>query len=337
MTNRRRVVATAAASVLCGPLTATAQPGKVWRIGYLGPTSAANDPSQAARLAAFHQGMRELGYRLGRDYSLEAKSADGRNERYPALAAELVASRVDVIVAPGTTSALAAQRATATIPIVFVSAGDAVASGLIASLAHPGGNLTGRSSMTQELDAKRVELLREVVPALSKLAVLLVRTGPKGTPLIPLQVQAMAAIDAAARRYGIEVQVAELRTVDEVDPTLALIRGWRPSGLIVFDQSLVLSVKDRIVEFALRSRMPSIYQQRLWVDAGGLMSYGPTSADEYRRLASYVDKIFKGAKPGDLPVEQPTKIDLVINLKTARVLGLTIPQSLLLRADAVIE
>ena len=337
MTNRRGFIGTVAASVLCGPFTAAAQLGKVWRIGYLGPTSAANDPSQAARLATFHQGMRELGYILGRDYTLETKSADGRNERYPALAAELVASRVDVIVVPGTTGALAAQQATATIPIVFVSAGDAVANGLVASLAHPGGNLTGRSSMTQELDAKRVELLREVVPTLSKLAVLLVRTRPQGTPLIPVQLQGMAAVNAAARRYGIEVQVAELSTVDEVDRALSLIASRRPSGLIVFDQSLVISVKERIVDFALRSRIPSIYQQRVWVDAGGLMSYGPTNLDEYRRLASYVDKILKGAKPGDLPVEQPTKIDLVINLRIAKALGLTIPQSLLLRADEVIE
>ena len=320
------------------PLVGRTQPTpEMWRIGWLAPTSAPGDATQMARLAAFNQGMRELGYRLGRDYSIVARSVDGRNDLYPALAAELVASRVDVIITPGTTAALAAQKATATIPIVFISAGDAVASGLIASMARPGGNLTGRSSITQELDAKRVELLREAVPGLTSLAVLRVRLDASGTPLNPLQAQAMAAVEAAARRYGIAVQVSELRSADQLEATLALMRSRQPSGLIVFDQTLVLSVKERITEFALRSRIPAIYQQRNWVDAGGFMSYGPNNADEYRRLAGYVHKIFQGASPGDLPVEQPTKIDLVINLKTAKAFGLTVPSSLLLRADEVIE
>lgn len=326
-----------ACNVLCVPAIAPAQPGKVWRIGWLAPTSATADATAVARLAAFNQGMREHGYSIGRDYTIDAKSAGGRNERYPELAAGLVASRVDVIITPGTTAALAAQKATATIPIVFVSAGDAVASGLIASMARPGGNLTGRSSITQELDAKRIELLREAVPGLSSLAVLRVRLDPPGTPLNPLQAQAMAAVEAAARRYGIAVQVSELRSAGQLDTTLALMRSRLPSGLIVFDQTLVLSVKERITEFALRSRIPAIYQQRNWVDTGGLMSYGPNNADEYRLLANYVHRIFQGDRPGDLPVEQPTRIDLVINLKTAKALGLTIPQSLLLRATEVIQ
>ena len=308
------------------PLVGRTQPTpKMWRIGWLAPTSAPGDATQVARLAAFNQGMRELGYSLGRDYSIVARSVDGRNDLYPALAAELVASRVDVIITPGTTAALAAQKATA------------VASGLIASMARPRGNLTGRSSITQELDAKRVELLREAVPGLTSLAVLRVRLDASGTPLNPLQAQAMAAVEAAARRYGIAVQVSELRSADQLEATLALMRSRHPSGLLVFDQTLVLSVKERITEFALRSRILAIYQQRNWVDAGGFMSYGPNNADEYRRLAGYVHKIFQGASPGDLPVEQPTKIDLVINLKTAKAFGLTVPSSLLLRADEVIE
>ena len=337
MNARRGFISAVACNVLGVPAIAAAQPGKVWRIGWLAPASAAGDATQVARLTAFSQGMRELGYSLGSDYTIEAKSADGRNDRYPALAAELVASRVDVIIAPGTTAALAAQKATTTIPIVFVSAGDAVASGLIASMARPGGNLTGRSSITQELDAKRVELLREAVPGLTSLAVLRVRLDASGTPLNPLQAQAMAAVEAAARRYGIAVQVSELRSADQLEATLALMRSRQPSGLIVFDQTLVLNVMERITEFALRSRLPALYQQRNWVDAGGFMSYGPNNADEYRRLAGYVHKIFQGASPGDLPVEQPTKIDLVINLKTAKAFGLTVPSSLLLRADEVIE
>ena len=172
---------------------------------------------------------------------------------------------------------------------------------------------------------------------MSSLAVLRVRLDAPGAPLNTLLAQAMAAVEAAARRYGIAVQVSELRSADQLDATLALMRSRQPSGLIVFDQTLVLSVKERITEFALRSRSPAIYQQRNWVDAGGLMSYGPSNADEYRRLASYVHRIFKGARPGELPVEQPTRIELVINLKTAKALGLTIPQSLLLRADEVIQ
>ena len=337
MNDRRGFISAVACSVLCVPAIAAAQPGKVWRIGWLAPASATGDATQVARLAAFSQGMRELGYSLGSDYTIEERSVNGRNDLYPALAAELVASRVDVIIAPGTTAALSAQKATATIPIVFVSAGDAVASGLIASMARPGGNLTGRSSITQEMDAKRIELLREAVPGMSSLAVLLVRLGPPGTPLSPLWAQAMAAVEAAARRYGIAVQVSELRSAEQLDATLALMRSRQPSGLIVFDQTLVLSVKERITEFALRSRIPAIYQQREWVDAGGVMSYGPNNTDEYRRLTSYVHRIFKGARPGELPVEQPTRIELVINLKTAKALGITVPQSLLLRADEVIQ
>ena len=258
MNDRRGFISAVACNVLCVPAIAPAQPGKVWRIGWLPPASATGDATQVARLAAFSQGMRELGYSLGSDYTIEAKSADGRNERYPELAAELVASRVDVIITPGTTAALAAQKATATIPIVFVSAGDAVASGLIASMARPGGNLTGRSSITQELDAKRIELLREAVPGMSSLAVLRVRLGPPGTPMNPLWAQAMAAVESAARRYGIAVQVSELRSAEQLDATLALMRSRQPSGLIVFDQTLVLSVKERITEFALRSRIPAI-------------------------------------------------------------------------------
>ena len=337
MNDRRGFISAVACNVLCVPAIAQAQPGKVWRIGWLAPTAATLDATAVARLAAFNQGMREQGYSLGRDYTIEAKAVDGRNERYPELATDLVASRVDVIITPGTTAALAAQKATATIPIVFVSAGDAVASGLIASMARPGGNLTGRSSITQELDAKRIELLREAVAGLTSLAVLQVQVDTPGAPMNPLQAQAMAAVEAAARRYGIAVQVSELRSAEHLDATLALMRSRQPSGLIVFDQTLVLSLKERITEFALRSRIPAIYQQRNWVDAGGFMSYGPNNADEYRRLASYVHRVFKGARPGDLPVEQPTRIDLVINLKAAKAIGLTVPQSLLLRADEVIQ
>ena len=327
MTARRAFIVTLAGCLHFAALTPYAQAAKVWRIGFLGPRPPTVDPELAGMLAAFHQGMREFGYIEGRDYTFEARYAQGRNERYPELARELVRRRVDLILVSGGTGASAARRATATIPIVFVAVSDPVGEGLIASLARPRGNVTGLTSITAELNAKRVELLREVAPAMSSVGVLWVSG----------QVAALSGVEAAARAYGIQVHASEMRSVGEAEAALAQVQSEHPGGLIVFDQSAILNVSQRIVAFTSRTRIPAIYQSRRLPDAGGLMSYGPSSTDQYRRAAGYVDKIIKGAKPGELPVEQPTKLELVINLKTAEAVGLTIPQSLLLRADEVIQ
>ena len=319
------------------PVASHAQPArKVWRIGFIVPRPSSSDPVRAAGVAAFHGAMLERGYVAGRDYRLEEHSVDGRNERYAEIVNELVASRVDLLLVGGTSGATAAQQATATIPIVFFSASDPVGSGLVASLARPGGNVTGRSTITAELDPKRLELLREAVPGLASVAVLIVSSG--GSPGVPsILERALAGVEAAGRQVGVRVQPVRLPGAPALDAALAQIRSLRPGGLIVFDQAVVLRESERILGFAQRERLPAIYQSSGWVHGGGLMSYGPSTTDEMRRVTASVDKIFKGAKPGDLPVEQPTQIELVINLKTAKALGLTAPQSLLLRADEVIQ
>ena len=329
-------MAALAGCVLSSAGRAVAQPARVWRIGYIVPRPSSSDPTRAAGVAAFHDAMRERGYLAGRDYRLEERSVDGRNERYAEIANELVASRVDLLLVGGTSGAMAAQRATATIPIVIFSASDPVGTGLVASLARPGGNITGRSTITAELDPKRLELLREAVPGLASVAVLMVVS--RDSPGVPtLLERAFAGVEAAGRLLGVRVQPVPLQGAPALDAALAQIRSLRPGGLIVFDQAVVLRESERVLNFALRERVPTIFQSSGWVKAGGLMSYGPNTTDEMRRITAYVDKIIKGAKPGDLPMEQPTQSELVINLKTAKALGLTIPQSLLLRADEVIQ
>ena len=333
---RRPFIAALAGCALSAASRAVAQPARVWRIGFIVPRPSSSDPTRAAGVAAFHDAMGERGYVAGRDYRLEEHSVDGRNERYPEIANELVASRVDLLLVGGTSGAMAAQKATATIPIVIFSASDPVGTGLVASLARPGGNITGRSTITAELDPKRLELLREAVPRLANVAVLMVVS--RDSPSVPsLLERAFVGVEAAGRQLGIRVQPVPLHGAPALDAALAQIRSLRPGGLIVFDQAVVLRESERILGFAQRERLPAIFQSRGWVQGGGLMSYGPNTTDELRRITAYVDKIIKGAKPGDLPVEQPTQIELVINLKTARALGLTIPQSLLLRADEVVQ
>ena len=307
--NRRPLVAAFAATVFAAARRAAAQTVRIWRIGFIVPRASSGDPARAAGIAAFHDAMRERGYVAGRDYSLEEHSVDGRNERYAEIANQLVASQVDLLLVPGTSAALAAQRATATISVVFLSASDPVGTGLVASLARPGGNITGRSTITAELDPKRLELLREAVPGLASVAVLIVvLPGGSGAPSV-LE-RALAGVEAAGRQVGVRIQPVRLQGAPALDAALAQIRSLRPGGL---------------------------YQSSGWVRGGGLMSYGPNNTDEMRRIAAYIDKIFSGAQPSALPVKQPTQIELVINLLTAKALGLAIPPSLLLRADEVIQ
>jgi len=334
--NRRPFIVALAGGAFSAAGSAVAQPAKVWRIGFIVPRPSSSDPERAAGVAAFHGAMLERGYVAGRDYRLEEHSVDGRNERYAEIASELVASRVDLLLVGGTSGPTAAQKATATIPIVFFSASDPVGTGLVASLARPGGNVTGRSTITAELDPKRLELLREAVPGLASVAVLIVSSGGAPGALSILE-RALAGVEAAGRQVGVRVQPVRLPGTPALDAALAQIRSLRPGGLIVFDQAVVLRESERILGFAQRERLPAIYQSSGWVHGGGLMSYGPNNTDEMRRIAAYVDKIIKGAKPSELPVEQPTQIELVINLKAAKALGITAPQSLLLRADEVIQ
>jgi putative tryptophan/tyrosine transport system substrate-binding protein len=336
MMQRRPLMIALAGAACATSLAAEAQPATVRRIGFIVPRASSGDPDRAAGVAAFHDAMRELGWLAGRDYRLEEHSVEGRNERYAQIAAELVGSRVSLLLVPGTSAALAAQKATAMIPVVFLSVSDPVGSGLVASLARPGANVTGRSTITIELDPKRLELLREAVPGLASVTLLIASlAAASGAPSV--LGRALASVEAAGRQLGIRVQPVWLPDAQALDATLAQIHARAAGGLIVFDQAIVLRHRERILNFALRERLPAIYQSGGWVRAGGLMSYGPNNTDEMRRIATYVDKIFKGAKPSELPVEQPTLIELVMNLKTARALGLTIPQALLLRADEVIQ
>ena len=309
------------------PAAAAQQPGKVHRIGILpsGPISA-----RWHLWEAFRQGLRDLGYVEGQNMLLVVRSPEERPERLPELAVELVRLKIDIIVTGGTPATLAAKQATATIPIVMPVSGDPVESGLVASLARPGGNVTGFSVIAPELAGKRLQLLKEVVPGASRVAVL-------SNPTTPFAALVVKETQAAARALGVQLQSLEVRTPDDIDRAFeATIRG-RASGVIVPEDPLILSHRARIAALAAKSRLPAIYGFRESVDAGGLMSYAANFSDLYRRSATLVDKILKGAKPADLPVEQPTRFELVINLKTAKALGLTIPQSVLIRADQVIE
>jgi putative ABC transport system substrate-binding protein len=317
-------------SGLFSPVAAEAQKAaKVARIGYLGPTLAANPHM----IEAFLQGLRDLGYVEGRNVVIEYRSAEGKLERYPALVAELLGLKVDVIFVPGTPAALAAKQATRTVPIVFVAATDPVADGLVTSLARPGGNVTGLSSLAPELVGKRLELLKQAVPGVSRVAVL---WQPGAVPELT-EKDVLKAADVAARALGVRPQFVEARGPADFDRAFSDMTRARAGALTVMGTPMFFTERRRLVELAAKNRLPVAYGSRDYVDAGGLMAYGPNVADLLRRAASYVDKILKGAKPGDLPVEQPTKFELVINLKVAKVLGLTIPQSVLAQADQVIQ
>src|SRR5712692_2138527 len=305
------------------------QAAKVARIGFLTLDLAPN-PHLAE---AFRQGLRDLGYVEGRNVEIEYRDAGGRPERLPALAAELVALKVDVILAGSTPQALAAKQATRTIPIVFTGALDPVASGLVTSLARPGGNVTGLSSIAPELVGKRLELLKQAVPGVSRVAVLW-QPGGSGEHT---DKDMLKAAEVAARALGVRLQFVEARGPADFDRAFSDMTRAHASALTSLGGSMFFNERRRLVDLAAKNRLPAVYPQREFVDAGGLMAYGPNIADGWRRAATYVDKILKGAKPGDLPIEQPTKFELVINLKAAKALGLTIPPSLLARADHVVE
>jgi putative tryptophan/tyrosine transport system substrate-binding protein len=328
---QRRQFLIAAVALLATPIVADGQqPAKAARIGYLSPNLA----SSPLLRDAFLQGLRDLGYVEGRNVVIEYRDAQGKIERAPALAAELVALKVDVIfVAGGTRVTLAAMQATRTAPIVFTGIGDPVESGLISSLARPGGNVTGLSSLGPELVGKRLELLKQVVPGVDRVAVLRL-PGALGERT---DKDMLTGADAAARALGMRLQFVEAQGADEFARAFLEMSSARASALTVLPSNRFLREHGRLVELAAENGLPAVYTSREFVDAGGLMSYGANSADLHRRAATYVDKILKGAKPGDLPVEQPTKFELVINLKAAKALGLTIPPSVLAHADDVIQ
>jgi putative ABC transport system substrate-binding protein len=325
--DRRTFLTVVGGSILAAPLAAEGQqPGKLPVIGYLG----ANTPSaESQRIAAFVQRLRELGWIEGRTIAIEVRWAEGRNERFAEIAAEFVRLKVDVIVTAGTAAVVAVKQATSVIPIVFAAVGDPVGTGLVASLARPGGNVTGLSLQATDIAGKRLELLREVVPGLRRLAIL----ANVGTPQA---VREMREVQATARALGFEVATSEIRGADDIAPAFDALKG-RGDALYVVADPLVTTNRIRISSLALGVRLPTIHGQRENVEVGGLMSYGANFPGLYRRAADYVDKILRGTKPADIPVEQPTKFDLVVNLVTAKTLGLTIPHALLLRADQVIE
>ncbi len=318
------LVVTLALSLIVAPLAADAQPRqRVARIGFLG--TAPSPP-----LDAFREGLRELGWVEGQNLIIEYRWMQGRPERLPELAAELVRPNVDVILAVASTQVEPAKRATSTIPIVFAAHADPVGLGHVASLARPGGNITGVSQLLTELSAKELQLLKEAVPTATRIAVLWNSTTPSHGP-------ALKATEEAGRVLGVQLHPVEASTVDQFEAAFAAMSQARVQALLVIASPLSFVQRSRLAELALKHRLPGMFGFRENADAGGLMSYGPNINEMFRRAATYVDKILRGAKPGDLPVEQPTKFELVINLKTAKALGLTIPQSVLIRADEVIQ
>jgi putative ABC transport system substrate-binding protein len=314
---------------VCLPAQAQ-QPKKVYRLGYLSPVDAATDSPRAEgiRLA-----LRDLGYIEGQNIAIEYRYEEGKRDRLPELAAELTRLKVDIIVVSGGDRQIrAAKNATKTIPIVMTGQGsDPVRAGHVESLARPGGNVTGLTVLTRELGGKRLELLKEAVPKLARVAVLY---DPANRASLH---EVKEGLPADARALKLTIEPWEIRAVDDLEKVFAALNKQRPDGLYVPGSALMRANGKRIVDFALKSRLPSVYGSRGYVEAGGLMYYGADLADSYRRVAMYVDKILKGAKPADLPVEQPTKFELIINLKTAKQIGLTIPQKVLGRADKVIK
>lgn len=328
MNARRQLLVSLGTGALAWAGAVRAQaPPSVRRIGLLSGFS----PSvYAGSYPAFRLGLRDLGWVEGRNISIEERYAEGSHDRLPDLAADLVRLDVDVIVTTATSDALAAKKATTTIPIVMVAGGDPVANGLVESLARPGGNVTGLSQMLQALGGKRLELLKEIVPKLSRVGVL-------WNPQSASATLGWKENQQPARQLGLQLHSLEARSPSELDKVFEAAIVARAGALAILPDPVISTNLRRIVDFAAKSRLPSIYQSSEFADAGGLVTYGPDRADLFRRAAAYVDKILKGARPGDLPVDQPTKLELVVNLKTAKALGVTIPQSVLLRADRVIE
>jgi ABC-type uncharacterized transport system substrate-binding protein len=328
---RRAFVASLSGGLLAAPRASEAQQAaKVARIGYL----TLNLAAAPHPIKVFRHGLRDLGYVEGRNVVIETRDAGGKPERLPALAAELVALKVDVILVGGPAPALAAKQATTTLPIVFAAVGDPVTDGLVTSVARPGGNATGLSTISApEIVGKRLELLKQAIPGVTRVAVLW-QPGGQGERT---EKDLLKGADVAARALGLRLQVVEARGLADFDRAFSDMTRARGDALTVFGTSTFFTERRRLVDLAAKNRLPAVYGAREYVDAGGLMAYGTNFADLYRRAATYVDKILKGAKPADLPVEQPTKFELVINVKTAKALGLTIPQSVLQRADEVIQ
>ena len=310
-----------------GVIADAQQPTKILRIGYLSSDS----PSTiAVRIEAFRQGLRELGYVEGKNVVIEWRFAEGKADRLRGLAAELVRLKVDVIVTSSPAATRAAKEATVTIPIVTAQDNDPVGNGLVASLARPGGNITGLSTLAPEISGKRLELVKEIVPRVSRVAVL----GSSTTPGNP---QALRETELAARVLGLQLQYLEVRGAKDIEPAFRAAAKDRAEAVLMLQSPVFVNQRRQLAELAVKFRLPVIYDRREFVDDGGLMSYGTNYTDLSHRAAIYVDKILKGAKPADLPVEQPTKFELVINLKTAKQIGLTIPPNVLARADRVIK
>jgi putative ABC transport system substrate-binding protein len=327
---RRRQFLVAAGALFALPRARAQVQGKVRRIGFLAPLSRSTPSHPDVFYDAFVHGMREFGYVEGKNLIIEWRFADGKFERLPGLAAELARLKVEVIVTHSTPATRALQRATGTIPIVFAVLVDPVGSGFAASLARPGGNITGLSVMDVDPSPKRLELLKTLIPALSRVA-LLVNPGTSVHPVIVKSVQ------AAGQQAGIKVLPVDARTPEDIEHGFATMTRERAEGAIIADDAFFRGQRQQIADSAMKNRMPAIAPWQQYVAAGGLMSYGQNVADAFRRAATYVDKILKGANPGELPIEQPTRIHLAINRNTANALGLTIPQELLLRADEVIQ
>jgi ABC-type uncharacterized transport system substrate-binding protein len=328
VTDRRQFLMLVACSVIAAPLTAEGQQTGLRTIGFLGPP-----PSAGGLVHAFQQGLRDHGYEEGRNIKVEYRYTDvalqGHPELFPRLAAELVGLKPEVLVVSVTEAALAAKAATSAIPIVMVSVPDPVAAGLISSLARPGGNVTGLTRETRELVGKNLELLREALPGTGRIGVLV-------NPTDPLESAMVTDAKDAAKTLGVQLKIVEAGTT-EIESAFSTLHTERMGAVLVLGGAGFYLSRAQIVGLALKDRLPSMFQNREFVEAGGLLSYAPSTVANYRRAAEFVDKILKGAKPADLPVEQPTKFELVVNLKTAKALGLTIPPSLLLRADQVIE
>ncbi len=323
---RRLLLAAGLASLLAPARRAAAQPA-AYRIGFLGNST----PTLEANLIGpFRQGLRELGYVEGSNLTIEWRWAEGNYDRFPKLVAELVAQKVSLIVTAGTPASLAVEKTAPTIPLVMVAVGDPVGTGLVKSLSLPGGNATGLTSIAPDLEGKRLELLKEIVPELERVSFL-------WNPSNPFHVISERHARTAARELRIDLHSAAVRTSADFDRAFAEIRAQHPGGLIMLADRVFLHNRDRIVAFAEENHLPAVYAYRELVDAGGLMSFGPNYAEMHRRAAYYVDRILKGAKPGELPIELPSKFELIINVKRAKALGLTLPEAVLLRADEIVR
>ena len=323
---KRREFITVLCCAVAWPLASRAQ-GRIPRVGFMGNSTAA---LEANLVDSFREGLRELGYEEGRNIAIEYRWADGQYERFAALVTELIAAKVDVIVTAGTPAALAVKKATSTVPLVMVAVGDPVGTGLVPSLARPDGNLTGLSSVAPDLEGKRLELLREIVPSVSRIAVFL-------NSVNPFHATSMRQAQTAGKTLGIKVQQYDIRKSEDLDGAFAAIRKERPDALLILADRVFLHNRERIVDFTGEQHLPNVNAYKELVEAGGLISYGPSYEDMHKRAAIYVNKILKGAKPGNLPIEQPTKFTLIVNLKAAKALGISMPPAVLSRADEVIE